>query len=65
MEVNTLNNHWTETYYAFELLLFAVGILFFFFAYTLNHQLFNYVGGGFIVFGMIFSLIQKRGGKKV
>ena len=53
---------WVGRFYVYELSMFLTGSIFLYFGYILTQVLYNYLGVGFILFGMILSLMQKRGG---
>ena len=53
-------NNWVNTFYVFEVLMFLAGTGFLYFGYSLSHNLFNIIGAGFVLFGMIMGLMQKR-----
>ncbi|MCF7860882.1 hypothetical protein K9M79_01460 [Candidatus Woesearchaeota archaeon] len=56
MELNEI----VKTLYLFELIMFGFGALSLFVGYIVNQAQFNYIGIGFIVFGMLMSFMEKR-----
>ncbi len=53
------DNKWVNVFYVYETFLFIVGLILLGLAYGLQHNLFNYVGGGFVCFGMLMAFMQK------
>ncbi len=56
------NKNWINEFYVYETFLFIIGLTLLGFAYSLQHNLFNYIGAGFVCFGMLMAFMQKRKG---